>query len=715
MSEATKLRPGTAFIATLKRIDKSKINGRWMALRNAAAVALPLSIGSLVGNALGAVAISTGALNVAYSDGRDPYRQRARRMLTWSILGAMAVFVGSATGKYHIPAILVTTTWAFIGGMCIAISTRAGDLGLNTLVTVIIFAARGALSPLYALYAALLVLAGGLLQTGLALLFWPLRRYDPERRAIGSAYSALADEIDPDPNTPSLAPLNLPTQQTQDVLAALGRENDPEDARFRLLFDQTERIRISIFLLDRLRPELQQSPAPGKTFDPPAAAACIDDLRNATSKLVRHVAECLRTGQSAGTEPDELRQVEDIMRRTQKIRADNDSVGQELASAVNSLAGQLRAIVRLAGNVIPKGLDMAARQESAQPWRLQVASWIGVLRANYDWRSPALRHAIRLAVCVALGDAISRGIGWQRSYWIPMTIAVVLKPDFSSTFSRGVLRLLGTFVGLGLATVLYHAFPAGPMLQCLLVFVFTFALRFIGPANYGVFSVAISGLIVFELSAAGTPPAQVVVTRAISTAAGGILALIAYALWPTWERRNIADILAEMMDAARAYFHAIAERFTRDDQQLELEIDQKRRDFRRARSDAAASVDRASAEPGIAPGKISALASMLASSLALFSAILGLEAGLKQDTVHTAPEAFRKFSNDVELTLYYLAASLRGSASAVDTLPKLRDDHARMLDSRDAFSPSDQFVLLETDRLTTALNTLCEQTMRYLS
>jgi hypothetical protein len=105
----------------------------------------------------------------------------------------------------------------------------------------------------------------------------------------------------------------------------------------------------------------------------------------------------------------------------------------------------------------------------------------------------------------------------------------------------------------------------------------------------------------------------------------------------------------------------------------------------------------------------------MASSLSLFAAILSLETGLTHGALHTTPEAFNTFSNDVELTLYYLAASLRGSASAAGTLPKLRDDHTRMMESRDAFSANDQFVLVETDRLTTALNTLREQVMRYLS
>lgn len=700
----------SAFVATLKQIDKSKINSVWMALRNAIAVALPLSIGNLVGNALGAVAISTGALNVSYSDGRDPYLHRARRMLTWSFFGAFAVFVGSATGKYHFAAIVVTASWAFVGGMCLAISQRAGDLGLNTLVTVIVFAARGALSPLYAFYAALLVFAGGVLQMGLSLLFWPLRRYDPQRRAIANAYLTLADEIDPSPNTPAPSPLNNPTQQVQDALAAIANDSDTEAARFRILFDQADRIRISVFLLDRLRPELAKEGS-----DENVAVECIDDLRIATSHLIRSVAQSLLTGKPSIANQEQLENVGRIAARNKQKCGQHSSVGDELTSAINALVGQLRAVVRLAANVIPEALLAEAVRESAQPWRLQVVSWVGALRAHLDWRSPVFRHAVRLAACVAIADTIGRAISWQRSYWIPMTVAVVLKPDFASTFSRGVLRLAGTFLGLGLATVLYHVFPGGPYLDCLLTFVFTFMLRLLGPANYGIFSVAISGLIVFELSAAGTPPGQVVVTRALCTAAGGILALIAYALWPTWERRKIGDVLADMLDACRDYFHAVVNGFTDQSQEAKVEIDRKRREFRRTRSEAAASADRVIAEPGTKPEKANALKSILAHSLAAFSAILGLEAGLNHEGMHTAPEAFQKFTHDAEFTLYYLSALLRNGRPVSEELPKLRDDHSRMLESRDAFSSNDQFVLLETDRLTTALNTLREQIIRFLT
>ena len=62
--------------------------------------------------------------------------------------------------------------------------------------------------------------------------------------------------------------------------------------------------------------------------------------------------------------------------------------------------------------------------------------------------------------------------------------------------------------------------------------------------------------------------------------------------------------------------------------------------------------------------------------------------------------------------LYFLAAALRGSSAASETLPKLREDHTRLLRVRENFSMAYEFVLIETDRLTTALNTLREKVTR---
>ena len=486
---------------TVTRLDKSKIN-TWIAFRNSLAVALPLGIGIALNNPRGAVAITTGALNVSYSDGKDPYGQRARRMLAWSVLGAVAVFIGSITGSNSWLAVLIAAAWAFVAGLLVSVSPRAGDLGLNTLVALIVFAARGAMDFEGAALAALLVLAAACSRCFLPWFSGRIRRYEPERQAIGEVYLQLAKEVDPSSGDPLDAAQSTPTQQVQDTLAALGRDHTIEGERYRLLFDQADRLRMSTFMLERLRPELPD-------------ASSLDSFLLLSATIVRAVAQCLLSNGGLSQEPALLQKLHEAL----EVVRQNESLplAREVASAMDVLAGQLRLIIGLTGHTLSEGAATFAKTEASHPWRLQVSSWIGTLRANLDPRSAYFRHAIRLAACVAIGDGIGRMISWQRSYWIPMTIAVVLKPDFTTTFSRGVLRLSGTFVGLLLATLAYHAFPESALTELLLVGAYTFALRSIGPANYGVFSIAVSGLIVFLIAATGIPPKEVVLERALNT------------------------------------------------------------------------------------------------------------------------------------------------------------------------------------------------------
>ncbi len=692
---------------TVIKLDKGKIN-LVMAVRNSLGVAIPLAIGIALGHPLGGVAVASGALNVAYSDGRDPYPLRARRMLAWTLLGGFAVFLGSVTGRNSVLAVILATVWAFMAGLALSVSQRAGDLGLNTLVTIVVFAARGAMPLRGAITAGLLVILGGIIQMALALLFWPLRRYEPERLAVGDAYCKLADELNPEHAASPDAILKAPSQEVQDVLASLGRDQSTEGYRLRLLFDQVDRLRISTFALEAARSRLLSQQGAGQTL-----TAIVNAVLRTSSRLVASIGDHLRANRDLAdveTLVGDLQAALDVVYGPKFDRS--LPVVREVSSAVDVLAGQLRSVVTLATNATTDGAVIFARNESAYPWRLQVRSWIGSLRANLDLRSAYFRHALRLAVCVGLGDTISRYIEWQRTYWLPMTIAVVLKPDFTTTISRGVLRLAGTFGGLIVATVLYHAFPPSAMTQLILVGAFTLMLRSLGPANYGVFSIAISGLIVFLIAETGVPPSTVITERALNTAAGGCFALAAYALWPTWERTQVNEEIAQMLDAARAYFRGTIKRFGESSVEAST-LDALRSAWRRARADVEASVNRIAAEPGVDPGKLSCLTSIEASSQVVVRCIMSLESALIEGRTEVLQGPFRQFTNDIDFTIYYLAAALRGSRPAFETLPNLREDHRGVLEARDQLPVGDEVIIETADQLTVALNTLREQVIRY--
>src|SRR5882724_4668907 len=195
--------------------------------------------------------------------------------------------------------------------MLISISTRAGDLGLNTLVALIVFEARGVGTLKGAFYTGLLVLAGGLLQTLFALLFWPGRRSTPERLAVGQVYVDFAREVDPNSEA-SPSPLSAPTIQAQEALEALDRDHSVSAERFRLLFDQADRLRLSIYLIKRLRDELgeddnQRSDAEGD------AAASLDSLLALTPRLLAATGECLLADQAPAALPALLHDLQSLV------------------------------------------------------------------------------------------------------------------------------------------------------------------------------------------------------------------------------------------------------------------------------------------------------------------------------------------------------------------------------------------------------------------
>ena len=84
-----------AFWQVLTHFDSTKLSTH-RAFRNAIGVVLPLIAGFALGMPRGGLVVASGALNVSYSDGSDPYSERARRMLASSVICAVCAAADSA-------------------------------------------------------------------------------------------------------------------------------------------------------------------------------------------------------------------------------------------------------------------------------------------------------------------------------------------------------------------------------------------------------------------------------------------------------------------------------------------------------------------------------------------------------------------------------------------------------------------------------------------
>ena len=710
---ASETHPGAAhaFWQILALFDSTKLSTH-RAFRNALGVVLPLIVGFALHMPRGGLVVASGALNVSYSDGSDPYSVRVKRMLASSVICAVAVFVGAISGKHIVLAVTLAAVWAFTAGMFVAVGGAAPDLGIISLVTLLIYGAQR-LSPREAAISGVLALAGGLLQTALSAALWPVRRYDPERRAVAKFYLELANRASASWNATSAPLASVQSEQAQEALLGLGRDGDAESIRYRALLNQAERIRLTLLLLMRLRLRLER-----EIPDYPGIAI-LGRYLQAAAQILRHISNSLSAAASAEPQEKTSQALDQFSIQLREVAAATPpsfiaAVAKDAVFQMDALSGQLRAALDLSQNNAE--VQGAADTPFLTPrtWKETFSNIIEVFRNHLDLQSSIFRHALRLAVLVALGDILGTEVSWRRTYWLPMTIALVLKPEFTATFTRGLLRIAGTIVGLLLATGLFHLFNPGVAFQVILIFVLVFLLRWLGPANYGIFGIAVSALIVFLLAIGGVPPKDVIWARGVNTVVGGALALLAYWLWPTWERTRVSERIAEMLDAYRNYTHALA-RWNPADKSWMQELGRVQRGARTARANLEASIDRLGSEPGTTREQIARLSAALASSHRFIHALMALDALFLQQPALANSPPLTDFLSKAETTLALLASTLRGVRVPAKEFPNLREEHRLMVQSRttDASSAVARFdsINIEADRITNSVNTLAEQIM----
>ncbi|HJZ98250.1 MAG TPA: FUSC family protein [Candidatus Solibacter sp.] len=676
----------SGFWAGIFRFDSSHLT-HVMALRNAIGMAIPLAAGIAAHNPVAGVMAATGALNVALSDGEDPYAHRARRMLTAAVLVSLAVFTGRACGQTHAIAILLEAACAIVAGLLVAVGQTYADIGTITLVTLIVFSATPATLG-KALSSGSLALGGALLQCALSLAMWTVRRYGPESAALASLYRELARGASESSPATEAPPATAAITVARDALASLTGDRSVEAERYLALFGQAERIRLSLLVLWRLRTRIAREA--GRD----AEAARIGECLDTAALVLLGIAEALENRKTPGAPPAFA------------------AVCGDARWQMEALAGQLRSAAELASHTTAAGSAEFERQQSAQPWTLRLAGTFAVLRANINTHSAAMRHAVRLAACVAVADIIGRSWGFQRAYWAPMTVALVLKPDFTATYSRGVLRLAGTFLGLGFATIISHALSPSPPVEAALTVAFFFLMRWTGGANYGILVTALTGLVVFLFALTGISPSDVMAARAINTVVGGVIALLAYWLWPTWERSRISEALAQLLDSYRTYFQAVRDAYLEPG--VPHDLSRLRQEGRVARTNLEASMARFASEPGVDAARLTALNTIIANSHRYIHAAMALEAGLLRSRPVPARPAFREFANAVDATLYFLSAYLRGSHAEPGDLPDLRALHRALAESGDGSVDRYALVNIEADRIANTVNSLAEEILHWV-
>jgi uncharacterized membrane protein YccC len=607
-------------------------------------------------------------------------------MATDAALMATSTFVGCITGSMLWLHLAVLFVWSAMAGLLVAVGRRGAIVGTQAIIALVVFG-RFSQPLLPALGLAGLVLAGGLAQVVfLSIVRWPLP-LRAQRTATAAAYRALAALAAAPPDASGL-PAATALDAAQEALSSPSLFGDPAMATLRSLVDEGHRMRVQLTAIDGLRARRTDRGAERALSQTAVAlglaAAAIEGDSRAEAALPARISEV-----SAVTPPGRP---------------------ELLSRRLASLAGQLRAVGALV-QAVDEGGGLRARRPHGRTNRPleELLADLAEVRANASLHSPAGRHALRLAVIVPATELLARQLPLQRSYWLVVAAATVLRPEFGATFTRGAERALGTCLGVGLAGAIAVGLHPADGLTVVLVGLLAWAGYAVFPASFAVGFGFITAVVVLLLNVLSPDTLATASARLLDTLVGGTLGLLAYAVWPTWAHGAARQSLADLVAAQRTYIARVLGAVIAGRRVPEAEVRQLSRRARLARTGAEATVARSLAEPETRRIDAQQSQGALRALRRLMQAAHVLRLGVQEDAHQQPQPALKPLAEDLDRLLGLVATTLGGEPhdARPPRAPDLRADYAAF--ERECRDPRRREPLLaELDEIVDAANGLAE-------
>ena len=208
-------------------------------------------------------------------------------------------------------------------------------------------------------------------------------------------------------------------------------------------------------------------------------------------------------------------------------------------------------------------------------------------------------YAVRLMASIGVAAVFSQVVPLQRSYWVVLTVAIVLRPDFGSVFARALQRGIGTIVGAVLGAIILAIVPYGLWLLVPAA-VLAALLPYGRVVNFGLLSTFLTPLIVVLLDLQGRSGWRLAEDRLIDTLLGcAIVLLVGYAPWPRSWQAHLPERFAEAVSRVARYTERALAEAAPDRSGLRREtyryVSDLRAEFQRAMSEPRAVSHRATA------------------------------------------------------------------------------------------------------------------------
>lgn len=546
-------------------------------MRMAIAATAPIVWGVATGHIEEAIWISLTAEGISWVELKGSFGQGARVLLGGIVLAVLFTFFGSITGPYIWLSVVCMLGVGFLSGLFKNLGDRGAGLATCVYVLFILTNAYPTHSTDELLKRMWLVFIGGAWNAAVGIFilsFMPAR--EPYRRTIALIWKAISE-----------------------LTAAVSQGWDGNGTRnnIRELYLKEKGIRTAIdnsfhfygnmahqvsktdrdYPLAQLRKATALVAAHIIAISEELETIAIRDLNEEVRLKLYAVFKALQqTTERMAVFVVTLKPEEELLLSSRLARLNKltgllredvlpEKCKEEIQRVIQLTERTIRLIESSVGRLEEMGDDQAVFRSYSLIKTLLVLHpkhWIRNLQLLFNFNTFTARYALRSSIGATLALFLAKWFKVDHGYWLPFTVLLVMQPYFGATIKKALDRMAGTITG-GIVGGLLLRIPTGLYLREFILFISFVLMVYFLRTRYSVaaFFITISLVLLFNFE--GTIHDSLIVTRALSTAGGAALAIIAgFALLPYWDKKWLPLHLANAISCNYQYF--LATFFTTD-------------------------------------------------------------------------------------------------------------------------------------------------------
>ena len=538
-------------------------------LRTTLAILLPSFVLAQFGHLPTGIAISLGAFSVSLSDAPGPVMHRRNGMAVSLLIGFLVTVVTGFTRLNPYTLGLEILLFSFFFSMFAIWGNRATSVGTAALLIMILMLDRPLDAP-GVVREGELVLTGGIWYIAVSLLASQLQPYRQAQQALGQCIHEIAklmaikaDFYKPDTDLEDdyrrLIAQQVVVSEQQDAV----REVLFKSRRIVTESTQTGRVLVLTFtdvvdLYEQIIAMYYDYSALRQRFGQTGILDTIAQLIQRLAVELDHIGLAIQSPVHFHRPVDAAPLLAELKQRIDALSPQQGSplVLKKVLVGLRSISQRLITIQ----DNLSLSAQQPARRENPEYGRFVSHLEIDFksLKENLTPESSVFRHSARVALAMLLGYVLTKLLSYGNySYWVLLTISVIMKPAFSLTKQRNIERISGTLAG-GIIGVLILTFIPDKTAQFGFLVLFMLGTYSAQRVNYIVMVICVTPFVLILFSFLGVGYLGVAQERFFDTLLGGFIALTAsYLLFPRWESEQLTKPMQAVLQANISYLQLL--------------------------------------------------------------------------------------------------------------------------------------------------------------